>query len=96
MVVIVCLSAVEMLAYEELLLFSSIQSSNTELLSACKCGDEERVKLLLTTPHLAVDFVESDELLKTALHYAAREGNVNNVRMLLQAGANVNAEDEVS
>jgi ankyrin repeat protein len=41
-----------------------------------------------------VEFLPFDDLAKTPLHYAAENGHIDVIRVLLEAGADVNANDE--
>ena len=53
-------------------------------------GDEARVRTLIAEGRSPDAF---DELAKTPLHYAAGHGRIDIMRLLLEAGADVNAHD---
>ncbi len=66
----------------------------TRLMAAAACGDASRLAQLLCAPagvraHLSVEDVDGD----TALHWAVSEGRIAAVRMLLEAGADIEAND---
>lgn len=62
------------------------------LIFAAANSDDECVKLLLSSPLANVSVVDSDG--DTALTAAARNGNGPSVQALIQAGADVNYQDE--
>jgi len=67
-------------------------ASDTRLADAAMRGDREAVRSLLAR-HVDVNGAQGDG--STALHWAAHEGDVEMAKMLLKAGANVNAATSV-
>ena len=68
-----------------------MESFYDDLHKAAERGDIAAVKAFLEEGH---DLNAFDDLSFTPLHYAAREQHLQIIRLLLQAGANVNARDE--
>lgn len=66
-------------------------SCGSDLHFAAQDGDLARVKELLAKGHSPRTF---DEISYTPLHYAAEGGHIDVVRALLDAGADVNANEE--
>ncbi|CAK1603146.1 unnamed protein product [Parnassius mnemosyne] len=63
------------------------------LWNAAFSGDEEKVKMLINKARNAKEIVNCpDNAGYTPLHYAARSGHVNICNILLQNGADINAE----
>lgn len=62
-----------------------------EFITAATFGDIERMKILLENEDVDID--KGDYDLRTALHLAAAEGNVEVCQFLLSKGANVNSLD---
>jgi ankyrin repeat protein len=63
-----------------------------EIIRACKSGNLLRVRELLKTDSGLVNSLDSDA--STPLHCATWKGHLEVVRLLLDAGANVNAHNE--
>ena len=66
-------------------------SQETNFISAASEGDSDEVQAFLDFGTVDVDQGDYDS--RTALHLAASEGRLEIVRMLCEAGADVNAED---
>ncbi len=64
----------------------------TDLMIAVALNDEERVKKIMKSPESA-QINKPDRQGKHAIHYAATVGNVNILKLLVEAGAKVNAVD---
>ena len=63
----------------------------TNLITAAAEGDAEEVALLLSLNYSVINQGDYDK--RTALHLAAGEGRLDVVKLLVKAGADVNAED---
>mmetsp|Transcript_1063 Transcript_1063/g.3304 ORF Transcript_1063/g.3304 Transcript_1063/m.3304 type:complete len:250 (-) Transcript_1063:570-1319(-) len=79
----------------------SDEAGTTVLHSACGCGSEGIVKLILEVLPKQMDDVAARKFVRkktdtgiVSLHYAAGRGSVSLIRMLVEAGANVNANDK--
>ncbi|CAG8654476.1 9269_t:CDS:2, partial [Acaulospora colombiana] len=72
-----------------------LKMKEERLREACGRGDHETViNLLFTSPHL--DINNSDEKGRTPLHFACAGGHYKCVQILIERGANVNAEADVA
>src|SRR6516162_8666350 len=66
--------------------------ASKEVIKAAKAGDTERLKALLATDSSLLEARDKDQ--STPLHCAAWKGHCEIVKLLLEAGADVNAENE--
>ncbi|KAK0426558.1 hypothetical protein QR680_009771 [Steinernema hermaphroditum] len=67
-----------------------------DFLTACTKGDVEKVRKMLEAKKLLVNYVEPFMHNYTPLHYAAKKGDLEVVKILVENGANINAFTTVS
>lgn len=63
----------------------------TPLIAAVECGDQARVKRLVSD---GADLADTDAIGWTALHHAAQTGSLETLRLLVTAGAPINAKND--
>lgn len=69
---------------------SGPQSAEVELFDAARANDTARVGRIISSTRIINVNAQQDPVGETALHKAAERGNIEVVRMLLEAGADVN------